>query len=339
MFSFFPFSAPADTKDDAKPTDPEKERSPAIQLLVIQADDYNWAAIFEGRTLSNRRKIKVLQCGWHEFTLQAEPKSRHPIVIHLKAGAKERYPRMGGFFPDFVLIRNEVYSPSGDFRHLLYGLMFANVPSLNSLHSVYCFCERPVVQGELYRLNRALGDARFPVVAQSYAPSHHAFMYTQAFPAVVKVGAAHAGAGKARVRDHRDMEDFRSVLAVAGQYVTAEPFLEGEYDLRIQKIGPHYRAYRRTGLGGGWKTNAGAAHVEDVEVTDDYRRWADAAAELFGGLDILTVDALHERGSGREVIMEVNGTSSGLSPEHAAEDNGHIADLVLGRMEGLFCVG
>ena len=30
--------------------------------------------------------------------------------------------------------------------------------------------------------------------------------------------------------------------------------------------------------------------------------------------------------------MEVNGTSSGLCPQHANEDNGHIRDLCMRRM-------
>jgi len=74
-------------------------------------------------------------------------------------------------------------------------------------------------------------------------------------------------------------------------------------------------------------------------VTDRWRLWADSAAEIFGGLDILTVDAIVEAGTGREVILEVNGTSSGLHPDNASEDNGHIRDLVLERMNEALCSG
>lgn len=41
---------------------------------------------------------------------------------------------------------------------------------------------------------------------------------------------------KMKIEDHHQMADFRSVVAVTGQYVTAELFLSGDYDLRIQYI-------------------------------------------------------------------------------------------------------
>ena len=106
---------------------------------------------------------------------------------------------------------------------------------------------------------------------------------------------------------------------VAGKYCTAEPFLEGEYDLRIQRIAKppaaaatsplcpghvtatensdvdaaaaaaepieaHYRVFRRMAMSGNWKTNTGTSIVEEVAITPAYRRWADLAAGMFGGL-------------------------------------------------------
>ena len=72
-------------------------------------------------------------------------------------------------------------------------------------------------------------------------------------------------------------------------------------------------------------------------------------------MDIVTVDGIHSREdgamwwprshfhgadhhracttTGKEYILEMNGTSSGFSPDHAAEDNVHVRDLVLKRME------
>merc|ERR1711933_415493 len=107
--------------------------------------------------------------------------------------------------------------------------------------------------------------------------------------------------------------DFRSVLEMMlDQHCTVEPFVEGEADLRIQKIGSHYRAFRRQSVCGQWKTNTGTSVMEEEELQDRWRAWVDAAAELFGGLDILTVDAIVEEGTGKD---------------RAAEDNLHIRDL------------
>jgi hypothetical protein len=151
----------------------------------------------------------------------------------------------------------------------------------------------------------------------------------------------------------------------------------------------------------------GSSHLEEIEVTPQYQRWADEAAKFFGGLDILTgifvvyfilfflsffqfdfkclqvivcfcffsmfmciafivictkiiycnnvcrtivilavffvwvggertVDAIHTA-DGKEYILEVNGTSSGLSPETTAEDSLHIREVTLQRMDEHFC--
>merc|ERR1719171_2359086 len=96
-----------------------------------------------------------------------------------------------------------------------------------------------------------LGAEAFQVVPQHFASSSRALMYGYTFPAVVKVGSAHAGAGKMKIQDHRQMSDFRSVLQMMPEHCTVEPFIAGVEDLRIQKIGSHYRAFRRQALHGG----------------------------------------------------------------------------------------
>jgi len=68
-------------------------------------------------------------------------------------------------------------------------------------------------------------------------------------------------------------------------------------------------------------------------MTDEYKFWADEAAKLFGGLDIVSVDAIHNSKDGKEYIMEINGTSSGLMPECTEQDNIHIRDVVLKKLE------
>ena len=49
------------------------------------------------------------------------------------------------------------------------------------------------------------------------------YRYTKQFPAVAKVGAAHAGMGKMRVANHHDWEDFRSVIALTNKECVATP--------------------------------------------------------------------------------------------------------------------
>ena len=72
--------------------------------------------------------------------------------------------------------------------------------------------------------------------------------------------------------------------------------------------------------------------IEKVEVTPLYEGWVEATRKLFGGLDIFTIDAIHDRATGIEQIMEVNGTSSGLYPDCAAEDNATIRDIAIAKL-------
>lgn len=331
----------------AAAADPQTSKRPAATLLAIQADDYDWPEIFRGAQLRDGRQIRVVQCGWDDLHVHVDTYSSAGLCVDVLRLAKSASSPVPGerevrfpmtVRPDFVLVRNEVKTPHFDGKGRLNGLLFADVPAVNSLESILLFCERPAVMGQLHRLHRRMGDAGFPVVPQHFASSHRCFMYGFTFPAVVKVGSAHAGVGKMKIADHRQMSDFRSVLAMMpDEHCFAEPFLVGQADLRIQKIGSHLRAFRRVGISGEWKTNTGSAMMEEVEMEDRWKVWVDAAAEMFGGLDIMAVDALVEETTGKEWILEVNGTSVGLLPECATEDNLHIRELVMKRMNDALC--
>jgi hypothetical protein len=75
-------------------------------------------------------------------------------------------------------------------------------------------------------------------------------------------------------------------MSLHKDYATAESYVNGEYDLRIQKIGNHYRAYKRVPITG-WKANSKDEIIEDIPVTEKFKTWADECSKLFGGMDIL----------------------------------------------------
>jgi len=317
----------------------EKKVQKPIQLLVIQADKYDWGEIFQGVEI-NGRTIKVVQRGWGDLLISSQNYGGNKLIVDCRAFTKpfvknESSKRRLTIKPDFVLIRNEVRTPHGDFRNKLIGLMYANVPSINSLSSIYMFCDRPVVMAELNRLNAIHGDD-FPIIKQEYYDCDRSMMYSYTFPCVAKVGYAHAGLGKMRIQNHHDFEDFRSVMALSKDYVTAEPFLKGTYDLRIQKCGSTIRVFKRISMNGSWKTNTGTAHLEEIALTEDYKRWAELASTMFGGLDICTVDAIHNSEDGKEYILEVNGTSSGWCPDYEHQDNKDVRNMIVEKLSMLF---
>jgi synapsin len=122
-----------------------------------------------------------------------------------------------------------------------------------------------------------------------------AMMFTPEFPIVVKVGYAQAGYGKMLFKSSEEgFSDFKGVLALHKDYVTAEPFIpDRECDIRIQKIGDHYRVYKR--ISSNWKGNVGSSIIEEIEVSDQHRFWAEECGKLFGGMDILTVDTIRTK--------------------------------------------
>lgn len=317
-------------KGEERPSSP----APAILLVICPDDKINFAELYSGITLDSGRQVRVVQTKWNEFLVQSDSSSgKVKCYVHVNG----KSPSKGTHQPDLVLIRSEVrgVTQEQDYRNLLFGLMYAGIPAVNSLESVYSFLERPVVFGELVKLRSRHGQEAFPIVQQSYFASHREMMYGDSYPAVMKLGHAHAGYGKMKVGDHHMMEDVRSVLALTTTYATVEPFIEGSYDLRIQKIGSHFRAFKRISVSGSWKTNTGSSHVEEIEVTPRYRFWIEEASKMFGGLDICTVDAIHDASSGEELIMEVNGTSSGFCPLTDAEDNDHLKEVVVQKFNSL----
>ena len=70
-----------------------------------------------------------------------------------------------------IYTRHSTLSPLASFRR------FGNVPSVNSLESVYMMLERPLVHAQLTLINKRLGEEAFPVIPQCFFSTHRDMMY------------------------------------------------------------------------------------------------------------------------------------------------------------------
>jgi len=301
-------------------------------ILVIDPDpNTNWAEIFKGSSISgSSRSLKVEQCDWSLITLNVDEEGCHCQLAPSKEPIPGTNPKnFREIIPNFLLIRQYVRGiHQQQWINTLLGFMIANIPSVNSLESIFCSTERATNIAELYKIQARLGKDKFPLVPITYFPNTEDVFHVKNLPVVAKVGSSCAGFGKMKFTDNQ-FSDFATTLAMFKEYVTLEPFVTNVGDVRIQKIGDHIRVYKR--VSSNWKGNVGESVLSDLEVTDQYKLWAVEASKMWGGLDILSIDCVIAM-DGKHTILEVNDTATGLNPDYKQEDLKRIRDLVLSKI-------
>ncbi|KAL1236246.1 Synapsin [Trichinella pseudospiralis] len=288
-------------------------------LLIIDNQCVDWSKYFRGRKVLGDCNLRVEQTEFSKISILSQS---DPSGCLVEAGGRP-------FRPDFVLIRQPVKELNTDWRPIIMGMLYGAVPSLNTLHSIYNFADKPWVFSHMLMLQRRLGTDRFPLIEQLYAFNQQDLCKAVIrLPSVIKVGQTYKGAGKVKVNVADQLEELSSMISILSTYYTTEPFVDAKYDIVIQKIGPHCKAFVRKGIGSAWKTNTSASMLEQVALTDRYREWISEASKMFGGLDMCSIAAVVGK-DGKEYIYEMNDCTFPLLGDTQEEDRKQIAELVV----------
>ncbi|NXN16775.1 SYN3 protein, partial [Indicator maculatus] len=140
-------------------------------LLVIDDAHTDWAKYFQGKKVNGEFDIRVEQAEFSELNLAAYVTGGCMVDMQvMRNGTKV----VRSFKPDFVLVRQHAYSMAlgEDFRSLIIGLQYGGVHTVNSLYSIYNFCSKPWVFSQLIKIFNSLGPEKFPLVEQTFFPSH-----------------------------------------------------------------------------------------------------------------------------------------------------------------------
>jgi len=298
-------------------------------LLIIADQNIDWPKWFRGRKIHTDWDVRVEQCEFRDLTVSASSEEGISAgIVSNKSGTRT----VNLLKPDFLLIRQDPRDAGEDFKSVLLGFQYGQVPSINSLQSIYNFQDKPWVYAHLLGLQKKLGKENFPLIEQCFYQNHKDIVHKGQYPCVFKIGHAHGGLGKVKVDTAEGFQDLTGVVAVSTQYCTVEEYVDAYCDLHIYKIGTKYRALMRKSLSDGWKTNVGESDIQEVPVQDKYKLWIDEVSALFGGLLLCSMEAVVDN-AGKEYIIEVNDCAMGLLGDGQDEDRRNMADVVLKEME------
>ena len=306
-------------------------------LVIASTSEEDWIQLCSEYS----SKFRVIQTTWDKISLSSYSDSKYPM-ISIYPNQNPLYPSqkkvLNDIKPSLVLIRNLARYISSklelvpDFRNILYGFYHSNIPMINELSAIMAEIEKPIMYGRLRKIRDIYGEKNFPLIQQYYYPNYSEICITPKAPYVLKVSFPHAGYGKIRVKDHHEIDDLRSILALHKDYCSIEPLIDVDYELRIVFIAPNnYRAHKRSSLN--WKVNYGMSNIrEECEMKPEWKKWIDLIYENYPDMLTFDIDALVDK-NGKEYILEVNGSSQGFAPEHGKQDLEHLRDLVIRKME------
>ena len=202
----------------------------------------------------------------------------------------------GGIEPDGILWRVGAIKPTAIQTTALNLIELAGIPCVNSASTLKIGFDRLSMLATIKKLGLPIID--FNVVTKSTLLKNIKID----FPFVVKVGNYHGGFGKVLVEDEKKWQDIKDLLFVTEEYVTIEPFINYERDIRYIAINDKVWAMSRKGRF--WKANIETTDYKQIKPQIDLIESIKTLQSTIQA-DILAIDILEEA-SGRLHIVEYN---------------------------------
>ena len=119
------------------------------------------------------------------------------------------------------------------------------------------------------------------------------------FPFVVKAGNYHGGFGKVLVDTNEKWQDIKDLLFISEDYVTIEPFINYEKDIRYLAIGDKIWAMARKGKF--WKANIQTTDFVMIEQDETLINQTKKLQEFLKA-DILAIDILEDKSENKWIV-------------------------------------
>ena len=198
--------------------------------------------------------------------------------------------------PDKILWRVGAIKPDAKHKTAL---------DIIQLSGIYCINAANVLLKGFDRLTmlNVLKECNLPVIPFNIATSATQLKNIEiAFPFVVKAGNYHGGFGKVLVDNEAKWQDIKDLLFITEDYITIEPFIQYDKDIRYLAIGNNIWAMARKGKF--WKANVQTTdfvliepEAELIQQTKKLQHYLQA--------DIIAIDILEEK-NGNKYFVEYN---------------------------------
>lgn len=128
----------------------------------------DWNVIIPSTTtLSNGASVRVQAATWEDINLTAYCDSNTPLVVHI---FDRKLNKVVTFCPHLILVRAEVrgFTFGVDFRNFLFGIRFAQIPTINSTAALLHMMDRPWLHAALAGIKAKVGADKFPLINRKF---------------------------------------------------------------------------------------------------------------------------------------------------------------------------